>query len=198
MKGLLDQYTSKIKTDDRVFSQDVMSPDEFASPFDQWTRQTIEQTLKPEFLRYQYDPFKQQSMRSLQDLNQQQGASGAWRTAAAGRDMNTAIGATQRQEEQLWRQYNDQALQTMDAFKSGWSDPLYKKRMESFYEAPWRNQDVGAITPTTTPTDPRLQGFTGTPAVGSQQNTTPYIGSNGMYFGGYDPRSSLSQQYNLH
>ncbi len=207
MKGLLEQYMSKINYDPRVFSQEVMTPQEFEAPFDQWIRQMTEQTLKPEFLRYQYDPFKQQSMRQLQDLNQTMGSSGAWRTGAANRDMNTAVNDTQRAEEQLWRQYNDQALQTRDAFKSAWSDPLYKSRMESFYNAPWRNAEVGDVSATTTPTDSRLQGFDSTTIGGGTQNVSPYTGATGtqslsgyagrpqnMFFQGYDPRSSGSSR----
>lgn len=186
MQSLLDQYTKNIKVDPRTFSTDVMSQDQFSAPFDAWVKNAVNSYMLPDFMRYEYDPTMRQNLEGLYNTNQDIGLSGGWRTAQSAVDMQNVADQAMRSQEQLTRGFNDQALQTADAFKAAWSDPLYKSRMESFYNAPWNQQNTGAVTPTTTPTLPALQNVYQTNQ-GNPTTGTPYT----PFFGG----GNLSSQY---
>lgn len=180
-----------IKADPRVFGKDVMSYDQFSQPFDQWIRQTTDQYLKPDFLRYQYDPFVKQANQQMWDMNQNQGLSGAWRARQSGTDLSNAAQGFNLQGEDLRRQYNDQALQVRDKFLNAWANPLYQSQMQKFYEAPFRNMNLGDIQAKTTPDTnqfPQLGGF-GQIGMGMNPNTNtqPYNswGNNTEYYKQY-------------
>lgn len=159
-QDLLNQYLGYLNPSTDVFSQDVMSPNDFSKPFDAWANNAIDQYLRPEFLRYQYNPYVKQGADAMANMNQSIGLSGGWRTAQSGRDLNDAAYNQMLGVENLNRQYNDQAMQVRDAFKQGWSDPLYKSRMENYYNAPWRNMDTGGNAPQYSSTIPGLNGWT--------------------------------------
>lgn len=194
---LVNQYTGKIKKDDRVFGTDVMSQDQFNQPFMQWVRNTVDTTLRPEFERYQLNPFLYKSGNDLGNLNQNLGLSGGYRTGAGQVQLQDAAKDAMLQKEQLTRGFNDQAMGVMDQFQSQWMDPLYRQRMTSFYNAPWRNIDTGETTPQENFTIPELQGFSaGQQTNGAGQNMssqympfTPYTGIN-------ENESSTNMQYN--
>lgn len=186
-QSLLDQYTSKIKADPRVFSKDVMSQDQFDAPFKAWTKNYIDTYMLPEFLRYQYNPYVQQAGAKMQNANQQVGLSGAWRNAQSGVDLSNTADELMRGQEQLTTGFNDQALQTQDALKQAWSDPLYQSQMTNFYNAPWRNINTGDVNPILTPTDPRLVGF--------QPNSTMSANPQSSPITPFQGNQSLTNQY---
>lgn len=159
MQDLLAQYTSKIKGDNRVFSKDVMGRDQFGQMFDPLLNGIVDNYLRPDYLRYQYDPYMRSKGGELGNLNQQIGLSGAWRSAQSGNDLDSAAQDAMLGQEQLNRQFGDQVLGVKDQFQSGLIDPLYKSRMTNFYENPTRDMDLGNVTPQMNSTIPGLQGF---------------------------------------
>lgn len=191
MQDLLNAYTGKIKVDPRVFSQDVVSQNEFSRPFDAWVNNMVNQYMLPEFNRYTYNPQMEQLNSQLFNINQDTGLSGAWRNAGSRAALNEAAESAIRQQEQMTRGFNDQVLQVRDAFKQSWSDPLYRNRMEEFYNAPWRNLDTGNNAPKFTPDDPRLQGFNPNPTAAGQ-TPTPQTGGQSAFMG-----KPLPNQYGM-
>jgi len=163
MQDLLSQYTKYIKPDTRVFSQDVMPYQDFTQPFTEWGKQFVEQQMRPEFLRYEYNPYVENVNRQLGSLAQSQGLSGAWRTSQATSDIDRVAREAMLGTEQLQKGFSGQALEAQDLLLSGWADPLYQSRLTNFYEAPFRNLNLGGVAPTMTPSSASgIKGFTPT------------------------------------
>lgn len=206
MENLLSQYTNLIKPDNRVFSTDVMSYDQFASPFKKWIGEAANQYLLPDFLRYQYNPYMQQSGKELGNLNQNIGLSGAWRTAQGGQDLNDAAQQAILGQEQLQSGYNNQLMDVQDQFLKQWVDPLYQSRLTSYYNAPFRNLDLGGeVLPIENPTNPNIsmpqqpalsQQYGFNPSVFKGVSNTGMTGTNGLPYAadmGGNQRNLLSQ-----
>lgn len=159
LQNLLSQYTDRIQVDPRVFSQEVMGQDQFYQPFKAWTNNFVQQYMRPEFERYQLNPYNQQATQELYGLNQLQGASGGWRTNQARTDYNNQANQFQLGREDLLRKYSDNVMNVYDTMRSQWADPLYKSRFQKFYEAPWRNINTGQTQATTQPSLPATRSF---------------------------------------
>ena len=175
MQNLLDQYTSLIKVDPRVFGTDIMSQGQFQQPFDAWTSNFINSYAKPQFLRYQYDPYMKQAAQGLGNLNDQIGLSGGWRNSNSANQLNDEAQKQILGQEQLQQGFTDQSLQIQDELKKAWSDPLYQQQLTNYYTAPWRNLNTGQATPQYQGSIPGLEGFV--PNGGSP--ISPYLSSTG-------------------
>jgi hypothetical protein len=173
---LLQGIKSGINVDPRVFSNEVLPQDQFEQPFDAWVKNAIDMYLRPEFERYQYNPYMQNAANQMGEMNQNIGLTGAWRNARSGVDLDQTAQAQMMGREQLLSDYANQALGVRDAFKSSWSDPLYRSRMEQFYNSPTRSYsgDQPATTPGGTPATSAAMGnpFDRTNSSGSMINAT--------------------------
>lgn len=155
---LLNQYTDKIKPVEKTMAE-VLPQDQFGAPFEAWMKNFMETYSKPAFLRYEYDPYMKDTANQLGDLNQNIGLTGAWRNMQSRNDLGQAIQMGQRGAEQMWTNYNDREIGMMDELKKAWVDPLYKQRLTQYYEAPFRDLDMGPNAPQLDTTNPALSNI---------------------------------------
>lgn len=140
LEQLIRDITKGINVSDQNFS-DNMSQEEFGRPFDEWVRNAIDMYMKPDFQRYQYDPYMKNAAGNMANMNQNVGLTGAWRGAKSAYDLNDAAQSQLLGREQLLQDYGNQVMNVRDQFKAGWADPLYRSRMEQYYNSPTRAYD---------------------------------------------------------
>lgn len=180
LEQLISDITKGINVSDQNFS-DNMSQEEFGRPFDEWVRNAIDMYMKPDFQRYQYNPYMQNASNNMANMNQNVGLTGAWRGAKSAYDMNDAAQSQLLGREQLLQDYGNQVMQVRDQFKAGWADPLYRSRMEQYYNSPTRAYDGGVQATPSVPTVPQFnaggQTTPATPAGQPSYYTDPSQGS---------------------
>lgn len=143
-QSLVDQYLGNLTPDLRQFSEDVMGYDTFASPWNAFMDQFINQSVRPEFLQYQYNPAAFDVLTNLQNTNQQMGLSGGWRSGGLQRDFRNEAGRQQLGLNAMMRGQSDVENTMRDQVARGVIDPLYNSQMQQFYESNLREGMPGS------------------------------------------------------
>lgn len=144
LNSFVDPITGKISTGDEVYSQDVMSMDEWKQPFDAWTQNFVDTYVRPEWERDVYEPAMEQMTRTINEQNQAYGNTGAWRSSASRNNMTRMAEQGVLDEEALRRDFQSQSVGIRDAMYDNLANPLYLANMSKYVTAPWREMDIEA------------------------------------------------------
>ena len=139
----VDPVTGKVEVDNRVYSQDVMPLDQWRGTFDAWTQNFVDTYIRPEWEQNTYNPAMKTMTRDMNEVNQNMGNSGQWRTSGARNNLHDMATEALDAEQKMKREFNDQSVGIRDSMNEALADPLYKANMERFVTAPWRDMNIG-------------------------------------------------------
>lgn len=143
-QAIADATLGKVQTS-QPFSE-VMPQETWNQVFDEWTRNFANEYILPEWQETTYKPAVEDLTRSLGNLNQRIGLTGAWRSGTAQDSLSRAAGEALKQEEQLRKDYQSNIANLRDQIQTNWANPLYTSQMERYTNAPWRNLNLGEMS----------------------------------------------------
>lgn len=143
-QGIADATLNKVEPSPSF--SDVMPRDTWNSVFDEWTRNFANEYVLPEWQEATYKPAIEDMTRTLGNMNQQIGLTGAWRSGTANNSLTRAAEESIKQEEQLRKDYQSDIASLRDAVMTNWANPLYQSQMERYTNAPWRNLNLGEMS----------------------------------------------------
>lgn len=144
-QGILDAGTANLKPNTDIYSQDVNTQESWYRPFDEWTRNYVDTYMRPEWERDTYTPKMQQMTQALNDTNQSMGASGAWRTGTARKNLADMAKDMTLEEQRMREDFQDETVQTRDKIRSSLAVPLYSADMQRWGDTPWRNLNTEGV-----------------------------------------------------
>lgn len=142
---IFDQNAGNIKPNPDIYSQDVMTQNQWFDPFDEWTRNFVDTYMRPEWERDTYNPQMKQMTQGLNDTNQKMGATNSWRTGTATKGLADMAKEMITEEERMRQQFQEQGLAMRDQIRTSLAVPLYKSNMTRWGDAPWRDMNVGDL-----------------------------------------------------
>lgn len=143
-QGIADATLNKVEPSPSF--SDVMPQETWNSVFDEWTRNFANEYVLPEWQETTYKPAIEDMTRTLGNMNQQIGLTGAWRSGTANNSLTRAAEESIKQEEQLRKDYQSDIASLRDAVMTNWANPLYQSQMERYTNAPWRNLNLGEMS----------------------------------------------------
>lgn len=143
-QGIADATLNRVEPSPSF--SDVMPQETWNSVFDEWTRNFANEYVLPEWQEATYKPAIEDMTRTLGNMNQQIGLTGAWRSGTANNSLARAAEESIKQEEQLRKDYQSDIASLRDAVMTNWANPLYQSQMKRYTNAPWRNLNLGEIS----------------------------------------------------
>ena len=147
---IFDQTAQNIKPNTDIFSEDVMKQDAWFDPFDEWTRNFVDEHMRPEWERDVYDPAMRAMNENLYRGNQAAGMSGGYRHSGIQKSLKDMAMEAKTEEERMREAFHGSTVEVRDAIRSQLAAPLYTANMQRWGDAPWRNvgtegADMGEI-----------------------------------------------------
>ena len=129
----------------RPFAE-VMPQETWNQVFDEWTRNFVNEYVLPEWQESTYKPTLENLTRTLDNINQQIGLTGAWRSGMAQDSLRRAAEDSLRQEEQLRKDYQSNIANLRDTIQKNWAAPLYSNQMQRYVNSPWADLNLGEMS----------------------------------------------------
>jgi hypothetical protein len=126
--------------------QTIMPQDTWNNVFDEWTRNFATEYVLPEWQAQTYNPTVEDMTRSLGNMNQQMGVTGAWRSGGAQNDLQRAAQEALKQEENLRTQYQSDIAKLRDSVLTTWATPTYEDQMRNYNNSPLTDLNLSNIS----------------------------------------------------